>query len=174
MKNKMEKIEKQFTGITFDYAESIHPEKWFDINIDKTDLEKVLNEPLTKESMDLVEANMEKLDKFLETRHYDGFIGFSQGSVFARWYISLRKPSIKFFISIGSCDIQHDLYIVSKLPFPRELRLYNLYGTQDIYVPSKYSKLLTKFIGGKDIEFNGKHIIPKNEIIEILKDEYSI
>jgi hypothetical protein len=141
---------------------------WYSVNIDKLNPLKVLTDEIPLESYQMIEDNMKQIDKLLETKKYDGFIGFSQGSVFARWYISLRKPLINFFISIGSFDVNHKLYNIHKLKFPKEIQLYNLYGKDDPYVPPTYSKMLTPFIGGIDIEFNGKHIIPIKEIIDLL------
>jgi hypothetical protein len=59
------------------------------------------------------------------------------------------------------------------LKYPKEIQLYNLYGKDDPYVPPAYSKILTSFIGGIDIEFNGKHIIPTTTIIDLLNKLYN-
>jgi len=173
MKSRMNKIEKEFKGISFDYAESNDINMWYSINIDNINPLKVLTDEIPSESYHMIEENMKHIDKILETKKYDGFIGFSQGSVFARWYISTRKPQIKFFISIGSFDANHKLYNIHKLKFPKEIQLYNLYGKDDLYVPSTYSKILTHFIGGTNVEFIGKHIIPIKETNDILNKIYN-
>ncbi len=158
---------------------------WYNVNIDMSNPLKVLTDDLLDDSYQMIEDNIKKIDELLKIKSYDGFIGFSQGSVFARWYISLRQssslcddlslciPPINFFISIGSFDANHKNYNIKQLKFPKDVQLYNLFGKNDIYVPPIYSKKLTTYLGGKDIEFDGKHIIPIKEIIEILNEIYN-
>jgi len=173
MKSRMKKLEKEFKGISFDFAESIDANMWYSVNINEETPFKVLTDEIPEDTYQMIEDNMINIDKILETKKYDGFIGFSQGSVFARWYISIRKPSIKFFISIGSFNANHKLYNIYKLKYPKEIQFYNLYGKNDPYVPSIYSKILTPIIGGIDVEFDGKHIIPITTLINLLNKFYN-
>ena len=90
MKKRMEKLEKEYMGIIFEYAESILDNMWYQISEDllnNNDLE--LNDNLSEEAYKMIEDNFIGIDELLKTRKYDGFIGFSQGSIFARWYILL-------------------------------------------------------------------------------------
>lgn len=188
MKKRMKKILKEYKGIDFDFAESIEENMWYSLDnklsknnqIDKHQLNDeiifnnidVLNNDLSEKEYEMIDENFKRIDELLKIKKYDGFIGFSQGSIFARWYILSRQPNIKFFISIASYDAKHKIYSENKILFPDNIHYYNLYCKNDPYVLPELTKKLTQFNKGNNIECEGKHIIPELEIIKLLTNIY--
>jgi len=154
MKLKMKKVIDKFKGIDFDFCKSLYDKKWYNLN-DSNGLEE----------------NINFVKSYIKDKEYDGFIGFSQGAIFARILISFYRINIKFLISL--CGMDNNQYPIKSNVFPDYIKFYNVYGTKDIYVIPDDSKYLTKFIKNvKEIEFDGKHIIPCENIIKILEENY--
>jgi hypothetical protein len=61
MKSRMKKIEKEFKGISFDFAESIDLDMWYSVNIDKLNPLKVLTDEIPLESYQMIEDNMKQI-----------------------------------------------------------------------------------------------------------------
>jgi hypothetical protein len=151
MKNKMKKVINQFNGIEFEFCDSLYDKSWYNLE--------------TKEG---IVENMENINNLIKDKQYDGFIGFSQGAVFARIFTSIYNPNIKFIISL--CGLDDVVYSIKKYTFPHFIKFYNVYGNRDLYVTPQESKFLTNFISNcEEIEFDGKHIIPNDNIINILE-----
>jgi hypothetical protein len=154
MKNKMKKVIDKFKGIEFEFAPSINDNMWYELNSNVG-----------------IEENLDSIKRFIKDKNYDGFIGFSQGAIFARIFISLYNPPIKFFISLSGLD--HTFYSVEKYRFPSNIKFYNIFGKRDIYVTPMESKYLSQYIQNcTEIEFDGKHIIPCQNITNILEEIY--
>jgi len=154
MKLKMKKVIEKFKGIDFEFAESLYDKKWYDLKDSKG-----------------IEENMIFINKFIKDKEYDGFIGFSQGAIFARILISTYKLNIKFLISL--CGMDNEQYSIKTIEFPSYIKFYNVFGSKDTYVTPSESKYLTNFIKNvKEIEFDGKHIIHSESIINIIEEIY--
>lgn len=154
MKLKMKKIIDKFKGIDFKFSKSLYDKKWYDLKDSKG-----------------IEENINFVKSYLENNEYDGFIGFSQGAIFARILVSTYKFNIKFLISL--CGMDNEKYPIKLYNICELIKFYNVYGSRDAYVTPSESKYLTKFIKNtKELEFNGKHIIHQESIINILETEY--
>lgn len=138
MKSKMKKVIDKFKGIDFDFCESLYHKKWYDL----------------KDSNG-IEENLNFINLSIKNKEYDGFIGFSQGAIFARILVSYLKLNIKFIISL--CGLDNVEYPIKTYNIPESIKFYNVFGKKDMYVPQIESKYLTQFIKNvEEIEFNGK------------------
>lgn len=187
MKDRMKRITREFPGITFDFVDSLFELKdpkidsklnfkqWYEVDtvLLETDPLKGLETELSEKAIEMTEQNLKQLDEVFSKKQYDGIIGFSQGSVVARWYISSRKLDLKFFISIGSFDANYKSYRVSNLKFPPKIDIYHVCGDGDAYVPPSYSAQVSVCTGGIIVKHSGKHVIPVTEVCQIIRTNYS-
>ena len=161
MKKRMKNVVENFSGITFNFTNSVDEKMWY----------PYVNDIMTEKSMDMLKKNMENI--YSSGEKYDGIIGFSQGAIFARIYISLYNPEISFLISVCGQDEIYDKFNICNLTFPEKIRFYNLYGNRDKYVLPESTKYLTKHLKNvEEIEFDGGHVIPNNEVIKIIDKIY--